>query len=322
MRGLTLYTDNWYTSIALAKYLYNTYGWTLLGTVIPTESKARSGHDIPFIKLSNGALRNVERGWFREAVCKVRTQSGEVFWIQVTTWRDKKQVMFVHTHKVGHSDDVKVKRHVKGKKGRIELQGTESQKDYSQYFNAVDRNDRDSAENSTSIRTSRWYLRLFFWLLDRCVHSVYLVATALQDEIQEWKQYVSKNGGRRKFQIALGMALMNRGIELDWPDVTDKSKRPPWIRPNPVPCNCEECFFCKNGLTSGIFHDRASVIMSSPGGSRKKRKIQCTSRRVQLNTTYGDYCRQCCLQKAEKDEFDIPAEKEELSTVSFGLSIA
>ena len=289
LRGLTLYTDNWYTSIALAKHLYTTYGWTIVGTVVPTESKSRNGHDIPFIKLSNGALRNVERGWFREAVCKVRTQSGEEFWIQVTTWRDKKQVMFVHTHKIGRSDDVKVKRYVKGKKGRIELQGTESQKDYSVYFNAVDKNDRDSAENSTSLRTSRWYLRLFFWLLDRCIHSAYLVVTSLHDEIPEWKKFTSKNGGRRKFQISLGLALMNHGIASHW----DANKKPSWIRPNPVPCDCDECFFCKKGLTTGIFHNRASVVMSSPGGSRKKRKIQCTSRRVRLDVSSGQYCRQC-----------------------------
>ena len=78
-----------------------------------------------------------------------------------------------------------------------------------------------------------------------------------------------------------------------WPDVEDDSKKPSWIRPNPVPCDCEECFFCINGLTKGIFHNRLSVVFSSPGGTRKKRKIQCTSRRVQLDVSSGQYCRQC-----------------------------
>ena len=61
-RGRVLCTDNWYTSVSLAKDLYENYGWTMLGTIVPTEKKKRTGEDIPFRKLSNGALNEVTEG--------------------------------------------------------------------------------------------------------------------------------------------------------------------------------------------------------------------------------------------------------------------
>ena len=89
-RGRVLYTDNWYTSMKLAKHFFEKYGWTICGTVTLTDKKSRQDEDVPFLKLSGGALRMVERGWFREAVIKMKTPSGKTYYIQCTTWRDKK----------------------------------------------------------------------------------------------------------------------------------------------------------------------------------------------------------------------------------------
>jgi hypothetical protein len=50
-RGRTLYTDNYYTSIKLAKHLFEKYRWTLVGTIVPTDKKTREDHDIPFLKV-------------------------------------------------------------------------------------------------------------------------------------------------------------------------------------------------------------------------------------------------------------------------------
>ena len=57
-RGRTLYTDNYYTSIKLAKHLFEKYRWTLVGTIVPTDKKTREDHDIPFLKLSNSDSRS------------------------------------------------------------------------------------------------------------------------------------------------------------------------------------------------------------------------------------------------------------------------
>ena len=61
-----------------------------------------------------------------------------------------------------------------------------------------------------------------------------------------------------------------------------------------LPCNCDMCYFCINGLTNGIAHP-----------SPKKRKVEiitanhvrvktdkCTTERIKLKD-YADYCKMC-----------------------------
>jgi hypothetical protein len=47
-RGRVLYTDNYYTSVKLAKHMFLKYGWTIVGTIISTDKKSREDEDIPF----------------------------------------------------------------------------------------------------------------------------------------------------------------------------------------------------------------------------------------------------------------------------------
>ena len=47
----------------------------------------------------------------------------------------------------------------------------QAQADYVANNNAVDRNDWDSADFSTTIRTNQYYLRIFCWALDRVTHA-------------------------------------------------------------------------------------------------------------------------------------------------------
>ena len=55
-------------------------------------------------------------------------------------------------------------------------------------------------------------------------------------------------------QIDLGIALINYAIEREFEET---SKRPSWVRQmNFVPCDCEKCYFCVNGHTTGIAHRR------------------------------------------------------------------
>ena len=50
-RGQTLYTDNYYTPMKLAKYKFNKYGWKIVGTIVTTYKKSFADHDIPFLEL-------------------------------------------------------------------------------------------------------------------------------------------------------------------------------------------------------------------------------------------------------------------------------
>ena len=143
--------------------------------------------------------------------------------------------MFLHTHVVGRSHGFSVKRHVKGEKNRVTLKSTQSQAEYMKYFNAVDRNDRDSSDYSVSQRTHRWFLRLYFFLLDRVIHGCFVVVVSLTAGYKSWSTFRNTNGGRRNFQIQLGLELINYGISLEWPDPTDASRRPKWVRRNVEP---------------------------------------------------------------------------------------
>ena len=107
-----------------------------------------------------------------------------------------------------------------------------------------------------------------------------------------WGLYLDKNGGRRKFQIDLGIALLNYGIGLDW-DGIKVSLKPHWMRQLEfVPCDCEKCFFCLKGLTTGIAHKKNErVKIEYTCGSRRHTK-KCTTERVKLKN-YSDYCRMC-----------------------------
>ena len=53
------------------------------------------------------------------------------------------------------------------------------------------------------------------------------------------ENYLSKYDGRRKFQINLGIYLLNYAIDKEW---DGESERPDWMRPSElIPCNCKAC---------------------------------------------------------------------------------
>jgi hypothetical protein len=66
--GQVLVTDNYYTTVNLARHIFERYGWTIVGTVVPMDKKTRVDYDILFSKLSNGTKNKVKCGWFHEAV--------------------------------------------------------------------------------------------------------------------------------------------------------------------------------------------------------------------------------------------------------------
>jgi hypothetical protein len=213
------------------------------------------------------------------------------------------------TNEVGFSDGSTVKRHTRRKATRDTIDSPRARDDYAEFFNAVDRNDRDSYDYSTSIRTNRYYLRIFCWGLDRIIHCLYIVVVELAKldlGLKVWKRYSQKNGGRKRFQVDLGIALLNYGIELEW----DDENRPRWMRQSEfVPCDCKSCFFCLKGMTCGVEHRRKKgrqVTIQYACGSRR-RTNKCTTDRVLLklkngeDMKYADFCEMCMRQQAGSD---------------------
>ena len=96
-KGRILYMDNWYTTLRLAKHLYETYGWLFVGTVVPSYSKDRNKNSLPFCRLTPGALEKIERGWMRKATRTISGKGNKKFHLQCTTWKDKKGHFFAYT---------------------------------------------------------------------------------------------------------------------------------------------------------------------------------------------------------------------------------
>ena len=200
--------------------------------------------------------------------------------------------MFVHTGCVSPITNHSVKCFVKGKSRRIGIGGPRVQKEYCDHMGAVDKNDCDSADWTTTIQTNRYYLRIFCWVLDRVVYTVFVVVIYLALLCigeTNWNKYSNKNGGRRQYQIDLGIEIINFGIDLDWPDPRNHKNKPRYINNRQlVPCDCKVCFFCVRNLTNGIHHK--SVVIESPDGRMKYTK--CSGTRVFL-CDKSKYCKQC-----------------------------
>ena len=149
------------------------------------------------------------------------TPTSKAYYIQCTTWRDKKQVWFLSSNEVGYTKGLTVKRHSKKKKKQDNIVGPRAQRNHVTYLNTVGRNDHDSFFSSATIQTIHYYLRIFFWALDRVVHTLFVAVsypTKSGINKSDWKKYLNRNSERHDFQIDLIISLINFAIALEWED--------------------------------------------------------------------------------------------------------
>ena len=110
-----------------------------------------------------------------------------------------------------------------------------------------------------------------------------------------WTEYMKKHG-RRKFQIDLGRELMNYAICNSW---NGSGPKPNLMRQlDPLPCECEKCFFCLNSLTTGIDHKwkRNTITHFVQHDHTCTKTIGCTDKRVNLEKG-TDYCKECYRER-------------------------
>ena len=69
--------------------------------------------------------------------------------------------------------------------------------------------------------------------------------------------------------------------------------RPNWIRQHDfIPCNCNKCFFCLKGLTTGISHKRKVKTVFVEKNNKRRVVIGHIDERVKLQSC-SSYCRMC-----------------------------
>jgi hypothetical protein len=305
-KGRVLFTDNWYTSMALATKLWEEFSMLFVGTMSLTNKGCRTMSDFPFDKLSKIAQGKVDRGWFRRAV---RISPGHRKCVlQATVWMDRKLVGFLHSAQVSKSAGHTVLRWDRKQNKRVPIATPPVTHEYSDCMGAVDMTDGDGANYSVSFRSNRWYLRLFSWVLERVIHAAFQLTIFFAQECkEEWKCYTSKEEGRYNFQIDLAMQLIDYGIRLDWKGDADNPKndagKPAWVRQvGLIPCDCKRCFFCRTGRTQGIDHKplkRTRENVVPRGHARKREKV----------SKNGRVCQFCYKRLGEKYATMASAEK-------------
>ena len=81
---------------------------------------------------------------------------------------------------IGAIEGLFVKCSKKGRRHRDTIPRPMAQLDYANHLNVLDKNDRDSVDYSTTIRTMRYFLCIFCWGLDRVVLTCYVMDVTLR----------------------------------------------------------------------------------------------------------------------------------------------
>jgi len=154
-KNYKIYCDNYYSSIPLMEYLYQK-GIFALGTV--------RRNRLPNCQLPNDKqIKKLPRGASIEQVTSYETAP-----ISVVLWKDNKIVTLLSTY-CGELPKVTKKRFDKKFKKQVEVDCPYSIKEYNRHMGGVDLLDSHIGRYKIKIKSRKWYIRLFYHLLDMTV---------------------------------------------------------------------------------------------------------------------------------------------------------
>ena len=214
--GRILYTDNYYTSIALAVTLLCVYGIYLVGTYSPKKNAKKADDSFPYSKLTASDAKIVDRGWMRRAtnLCTAGLHKAKV---QCICWKDSKVCGFISTAFVGYCESSEVLRSVKGAYKSLKVKAHDTIIAYLRCYGAVDRADKGMGEQTISVRASRWCMRIVFWAFDVVLWNMWVIAVFfMEDKDPRYMAYKSNQGvpnGRYRFQLDLADQLVTYALE-------------------------------------------------------------------------------------------------------------
>ena len=120
--------------------------------------------------------------------------------------------------------------------------------------------DRSMADYNVSLKTGTYYFRIFWYVFTAMLANMRIITLNMVEQSREqwkrmnkkdpWEKYLKGNSyGWFDWMLDTGLAIAEKGILMDWPDISDDTQRPKWMRKRFLPCSCKRCFFCKNHLT-------------------------------------------------------------------------
>lgn len=188
-----LYFDNYYTSVPLLVYLHQ-QGILSLGT-------ARRNR-IPDCKLpTEQELSKLPRGTSEEFVANVDGVE-----VSSVIWKDNKCVIFLSTFS-GKQPETKVKRYERSSKTHKEVDCPQIVIVYNRHMGGVDLMDSHLGRHYITLRSKKWYFRLFYHLLDLAVINAWI----LYKEILLKKNPKGKILNQKHFRIEVAKCLCSMG---------------------------------------------------------------------------------------------------------------
>ncbi|XP_052756520.1 piggyBac transposable element-derived protein 4-like [Galleria mellonella] len=154
MNNHIVFFDNFYTSLPLVNYL-NKQGIQCVGTI--------QQNRLPNCRLPDKKelmKTSIPRGTYEE---RVSHSDGVDF--SATAWKDNKVVTLLSTY-VGAEPVGKVSRYDKKAKQKIEIPCPKIVQEYNMHMGGVDLMDSFLGRYRIRIKSRKWYLRLFYHLLD------------------------------------------------------------------------------------------------------------------------------------------------------------
>lgn len=188
-----IYFDNYYTSIPLLVHLAR-QGIYSIGTV--------RRNRIPNCKLPDDkALKKSDRG-----TCCEMVGTCDGIEISAVVWKDNKTVTLLSTF-AGENPVERVERFDRKQKKKVNVNCPFIIKEYNRHMGGVDLLDSNLARVKILLRSRKWYIRLFYHLLDMSVANSW----TLYRKVQEQKGDSNKGISQAKFRAALAATLCSIG---------------------------------------------------------------------------------------------------------------
>ena len=149
---------------------------------------------------------------------------------EAVTWKDRKQVALYNNFGVRPFEDGDtVPRHVTGESERQPIPCPACVIAYNKYMGAVDRKDRDTSDWGIDVRSVRWYLSIFYWLINStlanmfCIHSQqqgfsqkYGVLASNMSQPLPWEGAKLMNGNKHQYSVLYNATAVGGGEFIKW----------------------------------------------------------------------------------------------------------
>jgi len=228
-KGHVLYCDNYFTSVRLARSLWDRFKMRMVGVFRLTKKQSgKEGDEFPFHKMPPCIARELPRGWMRRAILQIPGLGT----LQAAIWKDKKIVGMLSTAYNGVATAANTVMRWGAGGVRVTFQSFRALTQYATHYNGVDRADRGIAEFTTGHRCRRWYLRMFLWLLDVVLWNIWVIVQFHMTMDPVLARYRNR---RLDFQLNMAEAIMEYAMDKAIAEAGGDASKVGWIPKMPGP---------------------------------------------------------------------------------------